>query len=80
MAAGSIFYMKRVKFDIFYDYALGSILEQQQTYRSFGYELSADFNFFGFFLPVNLGFRHSYLPVEQENHFDLLMSVSFDGM
>lgn len=77
---GSILYMKRLKLDLFYDYAEGNNESLLKIYRSFGYELSSDINFFGLFIPINLGIRHSYLPAENLHQIEALLSISFEGI
>ncbi|MEI6576012.1 MAG: hypothetical protein WCO63_07545 [Bacteroidota bacterium] len=80
LSLGSILYLKRLKLDIFYDYAEGNNEQNTKTYRSFGYELNSDLHLLGFFIPIDVGFRHSYLPREKESHFDILLSISFEGL
>jgi hypothetical protein len=59
---GSIFYIKRFKLDLFFDYGEGSNPGQLNVYKSTGAELTADFHFLRFIVPFDMGVRSIYFP------------------
>jgi len=72
---GAFFYLKRVRANLFYDYALGKDGKDKNVssssfikrdYQSAGLELLLDSHFFTFIVPVDFGFRCSYKIKEKE--------------
>ncbi len=89
-SVGRLAYIKRIKSDLFYDYAWLSIPavdskgtihpDYQQLYqKSLGIELTSDLHVFRFFAPVELGFRSFYRPDFSDFGFDFLISINFNG-
>ena len=82
---GSLFYFKRFKLDLFYDYALAkNNLYYEPLGRSFlikdeflscGAEFTTDFHFARMFFPFNAGVRYSYLPFNKQERIEFIFSV-----
>jgi hypothetical protein len=69
LAAGSLFYLKRIRGSLFYDYSTGynNIYETEfvrgyQHFSSFGGELLADFNILRIPFEITAGARAGYIP------------------
>ncbi len=78
---GDILYMKRIRCNLFYDYANGNFYNNiQNTYVSYGGELTTDCHIINFVAPFNIGMRLSYLPKDALFSFELLFSVNFDAL
>lgn len=88
---GSFLYLKRLKANIFYDFAHGSFTWKRVNgfnevngfnISSFGTEIMANTHFFQFIVPVDLGCRLSWLTSGNELAAELMLSVnmaSFTG-
>nr|MBC8146568.1 hypothetical protein [Bacteroidota bacterium] len=74
----SLVYLKRLKANIFYDYAEGSLEEVNKIYRSTGFELTGDMHLLRFIAPIELGVRGIYLPHKNTTQFEMIVSVGFD--
>ncbi|MCK5029088.1 MAG: hypothetical protein KAR57_05600 [Bacteroidales bacterium] len=82
---GSLLYLKRIRADIFLDYAFNSYrsTNQPQTaynwpkenYVSFGMELTADYHLLRMMFPLNSGVRVGYAPTENEFFVEFLFGV-----
>ncbi|MCF8297705.1 MAG: hypothetical protein K9J13_09205 [Saprospiraceae bacterium] len=75
---GSLVYLKRLKANIFYDYAEGSLHGVNTIYRSTGFELIGDMHLLRFIAPIEMGVRGIYLPNKNTTQFELIFSVGFD--
>lgn len=76
---GSIFYFRRIKMNLFVDYAEGKILNNEKYYRSFGAETTCDTHVLRFFIPLDIGFRYTYIPQNNADIFELLLGINFSG-
>lgn len=56
----TVFYLKRIRSGLFFDYFSGSHSGQTNDYTSAGMELHSDWHFLNFPAPVNIGFRLSH--------------------
>ncbi len=88
-SVGGLVYIKRVTTSLFADYAnlKGNYYENGKpsgTYTSnissYGIELIGDVNFLRFYAPVEIGFRTSYLPEDENIYFDFLISIDFNSL
>lgn len=88
-SAGGLAYLKRVTASLFADYAHleGNYYEDGiftgsyiSNISSFGIELTGDVNFLRFYAPVEIGFRTSYLPEDNNFYFDFLLSIDFNSL
>jgi hypothetical protein len=89
LSAGGIFYLKRLKTKLFYDYSRADYslerLDNQlkdkffQEYRSYGTELMAETHFARFFYPIDVGCRYIYLPDEKKHIFGFMFSINLSG-
>ncbi|MBN1272409.1 MAG: PD40 domain-containing protein [Candidatus Aminicenantes bacterium] len=59
-ALGSILYLKRLRMNLFYDYALGRDTNSETTYQSVGIDLVADINLFVLPFDLDIGSRLVY--------------------
>jgi len=75
---GPIFYLKRIRANLFYDHGIGRDRGANTLYNSVGVELSADFNIFTLPIPVDLGARYSYRLKDDEYRIEpVLFELSF---
>jgi hypothetical protein len=59
LAAGPVAFFQRIRLNLFYDYSIGKVLNNNTTLSSTGAELFADFRMFRLF-QVSAGMRYSY--------------------
>ncbi|MEE4256828.1 MAG: hypothetical protein V2I47_07310 [Bacteroidales bacterium] len=76
---GPVIYMKRIRANLFYDYAFGWNGGVQRTYTSFGADLLAEVHVLRFLAPMEFGVRGAYLPDEQSIYWSFLFSIGFDS-
>ncbi len=74
---GAVFYLKRIKGAIFYDYGKGFIDDSKQVYRSAGFDVRFDILPFSLPLSLDLGWRCAFLIEDKKwvNQF-LFMGVN----
>jgi len=76
---GPVIYMKRIRANLFYDYAFGWNSGVQRTYNSFGADLLAEVHVLRFLAPMEFGVRGAYLPDESSIYWSFLFSIGFDS-
>lgn len=76
-SAGSVFYFKRFKLNLFYDWAQGWDKKLITTYETCGAELTADLHILRFVYPFELGVRSMFFPLSSTWGWEFLYSVSF---
>lgn len=87
---GNLFYIKRLKSSVFYDYAKLSMPtkdkngtihpnSQKMNMKSIGIEVTSDLHLLRFFAPIEIGFRSVYRPDYHDFQFNLLFSINFNG-
>jgi hypothetical protein len=74
---GSVIYLKRLKLNLFYDWANGMNTGYVNTYQSLGGELTADFHLLRFIVPIEMGLRSLYYPSTGGWGFQLVYSISY---
>ncbi len=79
LSIGSLFYIKRIKSNLFYDYAAGSISGPASQYTSYGIDLSFDMHILRFVAPFDIGLRTIYLENYKDFSFELLFNVNFNA-
>jgi hypothetical protein len=79
LSLSSLAYIKRIRTNLFYDYAEGTHFGQTISWQSLGAELFFDFHALRFLAPISFGYRFIYLPDENAVKNEFLFSVSFDG-
>jgi hypothetical protein len=77
LSAGSVLYLKRIKLNLFYDWANGNNPGYVNTYQSLGGELTFDFHLLRFFAPIEMGVRSIYNPSTGGYGFEFLYSISY---
>lgn len=79
LSLSSLAYIKRIRANLFYDYARGMHFGSQLSWQSLGAELYLDLHILRFLAPMQLGYRFIYRPDENDIKSEFLFSVSFDG-
>jgi len=79
-SVGSLVYLKRLKANIFYDYAKGEFKDYTTYYRSAGFEIIGDMHLLRFIAPIEIGVRGIYLPDKNTTQFEMIFSVGFDSI
>ncbi len=74
---GSVVYLKRIKLNVYYDWANGKNPGYINNYQSTGAELTADFHLLRFVVPIQMGARSMYYPMTGEWGFEFLYSISY---
>ncbi len=74
---GSVFYFKRFKLNLFYDWAQGQDKKVINIYETCGGELTADLHILRFIYPFELGVRSMFFPLSSSWGWEFLYSVSF---
>jgi hypothetical protein len=74
---GSVIYLKRLKINLYYDWANGKNPGNVNTYQSTGGELTADFHLLRFVAPIEMGVRSIYYPSDGGWGFEFLYSISY---
>jgi len=77
LSIGSLFYFKRFKLNLFFDYAEGRNSGQVSIYKSTGAELTADFHFLRFVAPLEMGVRSIYFPDTGTWGWQFVYSVNY---
>jgi hypothetical protein len=76
---GPVVYLKRIRANLFYDYAFGWHSGIQRNYNSYGADLLAEMHILRFLAPMEFGVRGAYLPDEQSIYWSFLFSIGFDS-
>jgi hypothetical protein len=76
---GPVIYLKRIRGNLFYDYAMGFNDGRDRTYNSMGADVLAEIHLLRFFAPIEIGTRCTYIPDEASVNFSLLFSVGFSS-
>ncbi|MCF8366612.1 MAG: hypothetical protein K9H16_12565, partial [Bacteroidales bacterium] len=75
----SLAYLKRLKANLFIDYASGSHFGTDETWNSTGVELFVDMHILRFLAPIELGYRFIYRPELNDVKSEFLFSVSLSS-
>ncbi len=86
---GSLLYLKRIRGDIFADYAYNTYRTLNETQTaiiwpvdhnfSFGFELIADYHLLRTIFPLNTGLRVGYTPTENALFYEVLFGIDLYG-
>ena len=74
---GSVIYLKRLKINLYYDWANGKNPGYVNEYQSTGGEFTADFHLLRFVAPIEMGLRSIYYPSTGGWGFEFLYSISY---
>ncbi|MDP1622332.1 MAG: hypothetical protein Q8M08_08325 [Bacteroidales bacterium] len=74
---GSVIYLKRLKLNLYYDWANGKNPGYVNEYQTMGGEITADFHLLRFVAPVEMGLRSLYHPSTGGWGFEFLYSISY---
>jgi len=74
-STGSIFYFKRFKLNLFYDWAEGYESGNLNRYMTAGAELTADLHILRFLYPFELGLRTMFFPVNSTWGFEFMWAI-----
>ena len=76
---GPVLYVKRLKANLFLDYAQGKNGRRDKYMRSMGTEFTADMHIMRFLLPVDMGARFAYRPDNNSVAIEFLFSVNLNS-
>lgn len=79
LSLSSIAYMKRIKANLFFDYASSEYEGFVSDYNSTGIELFADLHLFRFLMPIELGYRLIYRAGLVDLRHEFLFSINFNA-
>ena len=81
---GLVLYLKRIKADLFYDFAYGESRytnkknkEKDEDFQAWGTDLSIDFHLLTLPAPISLGIRTVYLFKKDEYVWQPLINIGF---
>jgi len=77
LSLGSVVYLKRIKLNLFYDWANGTNQGYINNYQSTGGELTADFHLLRFIAPLEMGIRTVFYPATGGYGFEFLYAVTY---
>ncbi|MEI7661423.1 MAG: hypothetical protein WCK34_04465 [Bacteroidota bacterium] len=77
LSLGSVLYLKRIKLNLFYDWACINGPLSFPEYQSMGSELTFDFHLLRFVVPIEMGIRSIYYPLTGGYGFQLIYSISY---
>jgi len=76
---GPVLYMKRIRANLFYDYAFSWNKGKQGTYNSFGADLLTEVHVLRFIAPFEFGVRYAYLPDDASSYWSFLFTLGFSS-
>ncbi len=78
-ALDGIFYLKRLRTNLFYDYGAGHIGQKRNTFQSLGIELRMDFHVLDIPVEMEMGLRLSYRLLDRKVHAEIILfDLAFD--
>jgi len=80
LSIGPVAFIKRIKTNLFFDYALGKYGQYNFYMRSYGAELSADLHVLRLLLPVDAGARFAFRPDNKSLAVEFLFSVNLNSL
>lgn len=81
LCMGNVLYIKRIKANLFYDYAqIKQTNHATRTIQSAGCDLTADFHIYRIAVPFSAGVRYARCTTTNSNFFGLLFSMNFGEM
>jgi len=78
-SVGPVLYLKRIRANIFYDYAIGLNTMGTNYYNSTGIDLITELHVLRFLAPIDLGVRCIYLPDEGNVVWNLLFAIGLSS-
>ena len=76
----TIFYLKRIRAGLFYDFVYYEGMVPNTLYNSAGMEIYSDWNFFNWPAPINLGFRLSHTFNDNLWHPEFLFGINMSAL
>ena len=73
-------YIKRIKANLFCDYAFYNDIDKTKKYNSTGIETTMDFHLFRFIAPFDAGLRITYNSLNKHFSTELLYQIKFDNL
>lgn len=87
---GSLFYLKRIRGDVFLDYAYNSTKQfeinfddfnwENKNILSYGLELTADYHLLRMIFPLNSGIRVGYVPTEKRMFLNFVFGIDLNNL
>ena len=74
-SVGPVLYLKRIRANLFYDYAVGLNTTGKNYYNSTGIDLITELHVLRFLAPIDLGVRCTYLPDEGNVAWSFLFGI-----
>jgi hypothetical protein len=78
-AIGPFLYFKRIRGNLFYDFATNTYRNKTEKLSSIGFDLTSDFHFLRIIFPINAGVRMIYMPQLGQYSSQLLLSVDLSN-
>jgi len=72
-AVDGIFYLKRLRTNLFYDYGVGRINHETSSFQSCGIELKMDFHVLDLPVELEMGLRLAYRLLDRKIHAELIL-------
>ena len=79
LSISSLIFLKRIKLNLFYDYADSKLKDDKSIYRSTGVETTFDCHFLRIIVPFDLGFRTIYKPDQKTLGFEFMFFMDFSS-
>ncbi len=76
---GPVIYMKRIRANLFYDYAVGLNTTGKNYYNSTGVDVLTEVHVLRFIAPLDIGVRCVYLPDEGSLRWSFLFGIGFSS-
>ncbi|MBI9037507.1 MAG: PD40 domain-containing protein [Bacteroidales bacterium] len=77
LSISSLIYLKRIKLNLFFDYADSKLKDDKSIYRSTGLETTFDCHFLRMIVPFDLGLRTIYKPDNNSFNFEFMFLMDF---
>lgn len=78
LSLGPIFYIKRVKANLFYDRSVMWVDSNRRQFDGAGAEVTTDLHFLRFLLPLDIGIREGYRPIQKGWFTDFLFLINLN--
>ena len=79
LSISSLIYLKRIKLNLFFDYADSKLDDENLNYRSTGVETTFDCHFLRIIIPFDVGFRTIYKPDNNSIGFEFMFLMDFSS-
>ena len=77
---GSLLYLKRIKANIFYDYAFTNVIKYRKADISEGIEITTDVHVLRTIAPIEFGIQFAHLPKQKRFSYLLIFNINFSQL